>query len=135
MRILKRLTLVGRRVIVLPVLKELEELLCPPLLKETHERTLDRLHLRTGDFGDLAVAVDVTARNLLELEVARYIGVDKDAGELARRDDELGDEIDGIVAVTAELLGRRSAPELAVELYDADHTIRISIYAVQSKRV
>lgn len=124
-----RLTLVGRRVIVLPVLKELEELFCPPLLKETHERALDGLHLRTGDLGDLAIAVDVAARDLLELEVARHVSVDKDSSELARRDDEFGDEIDGIVAIATELLGRRRAPELAVELYDADHTMGISICA------
>ena len=115
---MRRLTLVGRRVIVLPVLKELEELLCPPLLKETHERALDGLHLRAGDLRYLAIAVDVAAGDLLELEVAGHIGVNKNAGELARRDDEFGDEINSVVAITAELLWNRLVgPELAVKLH------------------
>lgn len=116
MWILKRLTLVGRWVAVLPVLEEFKEFLCPPLLEEAHERALDRLHLRAGDLRYLAIAVDVAAGDLLELEVAGHIGVNKNAGELARRDDEFGDEIDSIVAVATELLGRSSTPELAVEL-------------------
>ena len=110
--------MVGRWVAVLPVLEELEEFLCPPLLKETHEGALDGLHLRAGDLGDLAITVDVTAGDLLELEVARHIGVDKDAGELARRDDELGNEIDSVVTVAAEVLGHSLVgSELAVQLH------------------
>ena len=110
-------TLVSSRVLVLPALKELEELLCPPLLKETHKRALDRLHLRTRHLGDLAIAVDITAGDLLELEVPSDVGVDEDASELSRGDDELGNEIDGVVAVAAEVLGDSLiGPELAVEL-------------------
>ena len=105
------------RILVLPTLKELEELLCPPLLKETHERTLDRLHLRARDFGDLAIAVDEAARDLLELEVARHVRVHEDARQLAGRDDELGDEVDSIVTVTSKFGRRRLIwPEFTVEL-------------------
>ena len=106
-----------RRVIVLPVLQKLEKVLCAALLEEAHERALDGLHLGAGDLGDLAIAVDEAAGDLLELEVAGDVGVDEDAGELARRDDELGNEIDGIVTVTSQLLrDGLIGPELAVKL-------------------
>ena len=110
-------TLVSSRVLILPALQELEELLCPPLLKETHKWALHRLHLRTGHLADLAIAVDKAACDLLELELTRHIGMDKDAGELARSDYEFGNEIDSVVAVAAELSGRGLIrAELAVEL-------------------
>ena len=51
--------------------------------------------------------------------------MDKNAGELARGDNELGDGVDGIVAVATEFLGRGGAPELAVKLCGS--WIRISI--------
>ena len=107
----------GSRVLVLPVLQELEELLRSPLLKETHERTPHSLHLVTGDLRDLAITVDEAASDLLELEIPSDFGVYEDLGELARRDDELGDEIYGVVAVAAEL-GRWGLliPELAIKL-------------------
>ena len=109
----------GSRVLILPALKELEELLRPPLLKQTHEGTLHRLHLRAGNLGDFAIAEDETARDLLELEVPNDIGVDKDLGKFTRGNDELGDEIDGIVPIPAEI--RRWGlvrTEFAVELDD-----------------
>ena len=80
-------TLVGSRVLILPALKELEELLRPPLLKQTHEGTLHRLHLRARNLRDLAITIHEAARNLLELEVASDIGVDENARELSRGDD------------------------------------------------
>ena len=111
-------TLVGSRVLILPALKELEELLRPPLLKQTHEGTLHRLHLRARNFGDLAITIHETARDLLELEVASDIGVDENARELSRGDDELGNEIDSVVAVATEILGHSLVgPELAVQLH------------------
>ena len=104
-------------ILVLPPLKELEELLRATLLEQTHERAADSLHLVTWDFGDLAIPVDEAARDLLELEVARHVRVHEDARELAGRDDELGDEVHRVVAVAPQL-GRRGLvrPELAVEL-------------------
>ena len=110
-------TLVGSRVLILPALKELEELLRPPLLKQTHEGTLHRLHLRARNFGDLAITIHEAARDLLELEVAGDIGVNENARKFSRGNDELGNEIDGIVAIAAEVLrGRLVGPELAVKL-------------------
>ena len=107
----------GSRVIVLPVLEELEELLRATFLKETHERATNGLHLCAGNLRDLAVTEDEGAGDLLELEVARNIGVDEDLGELAGCDDELGHQVHGVVAVTAEVGWRRLVgAELAVQL-------------------
>ena len=107
----------SRRIVVLPALQELKELLCATLLKETHQRALDCLHLRARHLRDLALAVDEAARDLLELEVAGDIGVDEDASELSGSDDELGDEVDVVVAVASQLGGRLLIrAELAVEL-------------------
>ena len=64
----------GSRVLVFPSLKELEELLRAPLLKNTHEGTADGLHLITGNLGDLAITVDETARNLPQLQAAGDVG-------------------------------------------------------------
>lgn len=110
-------TLVGSRIFLLPSLQELEELLGPPLLEQAHEGAANSFHLVTRHLRDLSFAVDKAARNLLELQVASDIGVDKNLGELAGRDDELRDEIDSVVAVTAKF-SRRSLirPELAVQL-------------------
>lgn len=117
-------TLVSSGIIVLPVLKEFKELLCATLLKETHERATDSLHLRTGDLRDLAVTEHEGASDLLELEVARNIGVDEDLGELARCNDKLGYKVHGVVAVTAELSWRSLVgAELAVQL---DTVVRYS---------
>lgn len=80
----------GSRVFVFPSLQELKELLCPPLLKQAHQRALHSLHLRTGDLGDPAIAVDVAARDLLEFEVTGDVSVDQDFRELSRGDDEFG---------------------------------------------
>ena len=104
-------------VIVPPALEELEELLCPPLLKETHKWTLHGLHLRTGDLADLAIAVDEATCNLLELEVTSDISVNEDLGQFTRCDDELGDKVNSVVAVPSEFSGRCSVrPELAIQL-------------------
>ena len=115
----------SRRIVVLPALQELKELLCATLLEETHQRALDCLHLRARHLRDLALAVDEAARDLLELEVAGDIGVDEDASELSGSDDELGNEIDGVVAVAPKVLGDGLiGAELAVELH-ADQGIRL----------
>lgn len=112
-----RRTLVGGRILILPSLQELEELLRAPLLKQTHERALHGLHLIARDLGNLSIAVDEAARNLLELEVAGDVRVHEDLGEFSRGNDELGNEIHGVVAVTAELGGGCLVrPKLTVEL-------------------
>lgn len=111
--------MVRGRVLVLPSLQELEELLGPPLLEETHERALDGLHLGRGDLGDLAIAINVATGDLLEFKVSGDVRVHEDLGELARRNDELGDEINGVVAVATKfggrfLIGAEFAPELDI---------------------
>ena len=104
-------------ILIFPSLKELEELLRAPLLKETHEGAADGLHLVTGDLGDLAVAVDIAASDLLELKVTSDVGMNQDLRELPRRNDELGDKVNSVVAVPSEFSGRCSVrPELAIQL-------------------
>ena len=119
-------TLVSGRILILPALEELEELLGPTFLKKTHKRALDCLHLRAGNLGDLAITVDEAASDLLELKVTSDIGVNEDLGELARSDNKLGNEVNGIVAIAAQFC-RRSLiwPELAVKLH-------IGVCSVQS---
>lgn len=73
-------TLVGRGIIILPALKELEELLGATFLKQAHERTCHGLHLCAGNLRDLAITVHVGTRDLLELEVTSDIGVDQNVG-------------------------------------------------------
>jgi hypothetical protein len=108
---------VSSGVLIFPPLKKLEELLGPPLLKETHEGTADCLHLVTRDLRDLAVTVDKAASDLLELKVPGDIGMDEDLGELSRRDDELGDQVNSIVTIPSKLLwDGLIRPKLAVEL-------------------
>jgi hypothetical protein len=99
-------TLVGRWVLVLPVLQELKEFLRATLLKEAHEWALDSLHLRTRNLGDLAVTVDEASSDLLELQIASDFSVDEDFRQFSRGDDELGNEVDGIVSVAPKLGGR-----------------------------
>lgn len=69
------------RILILPALQELEEFLGPPFLKEPHERTPHCLHLGTGNLRNLTIAVDETASDLLEFEIASDVGVDEDASE------------------------------------------------------
>ncbi len=119
------------RVLVLPVLQELEELLRAPFLEEALERALHGLHLVARHLRDLAIAVDEAASDLLEFEVARHVRVHEDLRELAGCDDELGDQIDRLVAVAPELGGRGLVlPELAVQLCVRGYT-RPEISATQ----
>jgi hypothetical protein len=105
----------GSRVLVLPSLQELEELLGTPLLEEAHERALDGLHLGAGDLGDPAIAINEATGDLLEFEISGNVRVHEDLGELARGNDELGDEIDGVVTVPAKLARRlRTSAEFAI---------------------
>lgn len=105
------------RIFFLPVLQELEEPFRSALLEYAHERALDGLHLRARHLGDAAIAVDEAARDLLELEVACDIGMHEDLGQFTRGDDELGDQVYGVVAVAAQLPRRLLArTELSVQL-------------------
>ena len=118
-------TLMGRRVLVLPVLQELKELLCAALFKDPHKRTPDGLHLSAGNLRDPAVAVDEAAGDLLELEITSDIGVDEDLGQFSRGDDELGHEVDGVVTVASKVCwGFDTGPEFAVELANVSGATR-----------
>lgn len=78
------------------------------LLEEAHQGRLESLagvrgHLGDGGLGG-GTLLDVAASDLLELEVSGDIGGDEDVGQLARRHEELGDEVDVPVVGTAVLL-------------------------------
>lgn len=110
------------RIVVLPVLQELKELLGSPLLKEPHQRTPNGLHLRAGNLGNPALTINEATGDLLELKIASNIGVNEDPGELAGCNDELGNEVNGIVAVASKLRGRALVgSELAIQLEDHRH--------------
>lgn len=104
-------------ILVLPVLKKFEKLLGSPFLKQAHKRALDCLHLRTGYFGNLSIAVDETTSNLFEFKITSDIRMDEDLGQFTRRDDELGYKVDGIISFATQLLGScLTRAEFAVEL-------------------
>lgn len=105
-----------RWVVIFPALDKFKELFRATFLKEAHERGLDGLHLGARDLGDLAVAVHERTSDLLELEVASDIGVNQYLGELAGRDDELGDKVDRVVAVASKLRWWSAIAEFAIEL-------------------
>ena len=94
------------RVLILPVLQELEELLSSSFLKETHEGALHSLHLGARHLGDLAVTINEATSDLLELEVSGDLSVNEDLRQFTRRDDEFGNEVDGIVSVAPKLRWR-----------------------------
>lgn len=105
------------RVVITPVLQELKEFFRATFLKETHQWALDSLHLRTRDFGDLAITVHEAACDLLELEITSDVCMHEDLGEFTRGDDKLGYEIDGVVSVATELLrGCLVGAEFTVQL-------------------
>jgi hypothetical protein len=105
------------RIFVLPILQKLEKLLGPPLFKEAHQRAFHRLHFGARDLGDLAIAVHKACSDLLKFEIASDISVHEDLCKFPGCDDKLGDKIDSIVPVTAELgWGRLISAELSIEL-------------------
>lgn len=72
-----------------PILQKFKEFLGTPLLEQTHQRTLNRLQFRARYFGDLTIAINEAARDLLELKVSSDISVDEYLGQLSGSDDEL----------------------------------------------
>lgn len=119
----------GGRIFVPPILQELEEFLRATFFKETHQWASDRLHFRAGDLGDPAVAIDEAARDLLELEVASDIGVHEDLREFSGCDDELWDQIDGVIPITTEPgRGGLIFAELSVELSRETGSETVSTY-------
>jgi hypothetical protein len=110
------LTLMGGRIVVLPVLQKHEERPRPSLLEQAHQAAPQRLALVRRDLVDPSIAVDVGAGDLLELEVSDDVGVDEHSGECPAGQDELGDQVDGIVTVTTEVVGSGRVAEFLEEL-------------------
>lgn len=94
-------TLMSSRVIIPPTLQKLKELLCSPFLKQAHKRTPNCLHLSARHLRDLTISVHEAPCDLLKLEVTSDVGVYKDLGQLARRDDKFRDEIHGVITIAA----------------------------------
>lgn len=90
-------------VVIFPSLQKLKEFLRPSLFEESHQRAFDGLHFGTGNFGYLPIAVDEAAGDLLKLQIAGNIRMNKNFSELSRGDDEFWDEIDGIITVATKL--------------------------------
>ena len=121
----------GGRIIIPPILQELEELLRATLFKETHQWAFDCLHFSAGNLGDLAVAIDEAACDLFEFEVASDISVHEDFGEFSGCDDELWDEIDSVISITTEPRGGSLiSAELSVELSRETESVTVSTYHV-----
>lgn len=111
------LTLMSCRVVVLPPLQEFKKFLSATFLEEAHQRTLYSFYLGARDFGDFTIPINKASCDLLKFQIARHVGVDEDLGEFSRGDDELGYQINGVVAIAAEFCRwGLIRPELAVEL-------------------
>jgi hypothetical protein len=106
----------SRGILVLPILQEHEKVPRSTLLEQSHQAGTQGFALVRGDLVDLAITVDERPGDLLEFEVTDDIGVDQHSGKRAAGQNELGDEVDGIVAITTEVVGRRCVPEFLVEL-------------------
>jgi len=109
--------LMGCRVIIFPILEEGKEVSCPPLFKEAHQGRFQCLRFCRGYLGNFAIPIDERASDLLELKVTGHVGMDEDLGKFTRGDDELGDQVDCVVAVATELCWRLSRSlEVTVKL-------------------
>ena len=99
--------MVSSRVLILPVLQELEELLSSSFLKETHEGRSKSLASVRRDLGDgrlgALALLHVAASNLLEVEVLGNVGGNEDVGEFAVGHEKLRDEVDVPVVDTTVL--------------------------------
>jgi hypothetical protein len=110
-------TLVSGRILILPALEELEELLSSSFLEKTHERALHSLHLSARHLGDPAVTINEATSDLLELEVSGDLSVNENLRQFTRSNDEFGNEVDGVVPVAPKLRWRGFIrAEFAVEL-------------------
>jgi hypothetical protein len=109
-------TLVSGRIFILPTLQKHEKVSRSTLLEQAHQAAPQRLALIGGDLVNLAIPVDVGTGDLLEFEVSNDVGVDEHSGKVAACQDELGDEVDGVVSITSEGVGGRAVAEFLVEL-------------------
>ena len=124
-------TLMGSRIFVLPVLQELEEFLRATLFEKTHQGALHCLHFGAGDLGDLAITVDKASGDLLKLEVASDISMHEDLRKFSGCDDELRNEVDGVISITTEISRGRLIPaEFTVELSSKTWSETVRVYGV-----
>jgi len=94
---------VGLGILRLVVLGIDEELGATTLLKEAHETALKSLTLIRRNLVDLATTEHIGTTDGLELKVAGNVGVKKSLHELTHAHDELGDDINVVVARGAEV--------------------------------
>jgi hypothetical protein len=96
--ILGKQTLVGAWVLLIDFSNPFQELLCPPLLEETHQRrskSFTRIGRHLGDCGlGAASLLDIAARNLLEIEVSRNVGGDEDVCQFSIGHQQFWYEVD-----------------------------------------
>lgn len=89
-----------------------KELAKPAFLKESHQRRCEGLLGRSGDLEDLPRLVHVRTGDALKVQVASDLRVEEHLRQVTGRHDELGDEVDVVVTVLAEVGGRLSGLEL-----------------------
>ena len=122
-------TLVSGRILVLPTLQKHEKVPRSTLFEQAHQAAPQRLALVGRDLVDLAITVDVGPGDLLEFEVSNDVGVDEHSGKVAACQDELGDEVDGVVSITSEGVGGRAVAEFLVELGgDKEGAVGLALY-------
>lgn len=90
------------------------------LLEEAEQRRRHRLAVRGGHLVHLAVANNKAALNLLELKVPVDLCVNQQLDQVAIRHDQLGDQVNKIVARRAKLFRRScTSAETIEQLNDA----------------
>jgi hypothetical protein len=102
------LTLVCGGILDIECANPLDKALHSPFLEDTHQRRPQSLGSIRGDLGNCCLGtitlLDIAASDLLELEVPSNVCGHQDIGELARRHEKLGHEINVPVIETSILL-------------------------------
>ena len=111
--------IVRGRIILIERPHPVQKVARPPLLKQSHQRTPQRLARITRHLGHRRVPptalLDIAARNLFELDIPRHIRTHQDVRELAIRHQQLGHEVDVPVIGSSVLLpGFRAGLVVAV---------------------
>ena len=129
------LTLVSRRVLDIKRPDPLNEALHSALLEDSHQGRPQRLAGIRGHLGDCGLAtctlLDEAAGHLLKLQIASDIGRDKNVGELARRHEELGHEVNVPVVQAAVLLPWLGALGIVAVLLEQLQTCKVAALATE----
>ena len=111
-----------RNIVCLVCAHPLQEVACPTLFEETHQRRAESLASIRGNLGNGGLSasplLDVASSNLLELKVLCDVGGNEDVGEFAVGHQELGDKVD-VPIVDAAVLLPRLAGGLAILLEES----------------